>query len=176
MLQELLQHHRDNIQQRWLDLIFASFPAEGHKFLRLETNQFNNPVGHTLREETVILLQGLIDGVEIKDLAQPLSRIVKIRAVQDCLPSEATAFVFYLKRAIRDTLAEHLSPGKISEELAALELTIDRLAREAFDHYMFCKQKIFEIGARAEKMRVAKLLERLSKSHEDSDEGNKFTA
>jgi hypothetical protein len=41
---------------------------------------------------------------------------------------------------------------------------------------MMCKQKIFEIGARAEKMKVAKLLERLSKSQESLDDPNRFTA
>ncbi len=176
VLQDLLQQHRDIIRERWLDLIFSDFPAKGHEFLRQETNQFHNPIGHTLRAETVTLLQGLIGGVATEDLAPSLNRIVKIRAVQDCLPSEATVFVFHLKTAIRDTLSAQIVNDEISEELAALELTIDRLARDAFDHYMMCKQKIFEIGARAEKMRVAKLLERLSKSQEEIDESSRFTA
>lgn len=166
MLQELLEHHRNRIQQRWLGLIFESFPAKGQEFFRLEANQFHNPIGHTLRAETAALLQGVINGTPPEDLAHSLERIVKIRAVQDCLPSEATAFVFHLKEAIRDSVSEHLDQGEFSKELSALELTIDRLARDAFDHYMLCKQRIFEIGARAEKMRVAKLLERLSKPHD----------
>ena len=183
VLQNLLNQHRNKILQRWLDLIFASFPAKGHEFLRLEANQFHNPIGHTLRTETAVLLQGVIHGAPPEDLAQSLERIVKIRAVQDCLPSEATAFVFHLKTAIRETVQEHLNQGGIAAELTALESAIDRLARDAFDHYMLCKQKIFEIGARAEKMQVAKLLERLSKSHNDTGgietgrpEGDGFTA
>lgn len=173
MLQNFLQDHRDSIQERWLDLIFSGFPARGHEFLRSEANQFHNPIGHTLREDTAIILQGLIDGVGVEELAPSLDRIVKIRAVQDCLPSEATMFVFHLKTAVREALA---TEGATYPELVEFEATIDRLACDAFDHYMTCKQKIFEIGARAEKMKVAKLLERLSKSRDSLDNTNQFTA
>jgi hypothetical protein len=170
VLHTFLQDHRDSIQERWLDLIFSDFPAKGHEFLRSETNQFHNPIGHTLREDTAIILQGMIDGTAVEDLAPSLERIVKIRAVQDCLPSEATAFVFHLKTAIRETLETQAASYP---ELPELENTIDRLACDAFDHYMMCKQRIFEIGARAEKMKVAKLLERLNKSRDNT---NRFTA
>ena len=173
VLHTFLQDHRDSIQERWLDLIFSDFPANGHEFLRSETNQFDNPIGYTLRADTTIILQGMIDGTALADLAPSLERIVKIRAVQDCLPSEATAFAFHLKTAIRETLE---TQGKSFLELQDLERTIDRLACDAFDHYMKCKQKIFEIGARAEKMRVAKLLERLNKQRDTTDNPNHFTA
>jgi len=173
VLHRFLQEHRDNIQERWLDLVFSGFPAKGHEFLRSEANQFHNPIGHTLRAETAVILQGLIDGIAPETLAPSLERVVKIRAVQDCLPSEATAFVFQLKAAIRSAISD---TGQSFDDLPSLEQTIDRLACDAFDHYMMCKQKIFEIGARAEKMKVAKLLERLSRSQENLDNPSKFTA
>jgi hypothetical protein len=166
VLQELLHRQKDSILERWLDLILESFPSDSHQFFKLENNQFRNPVGYTFRQETKPLLQALIDRAPLADVQEPLHRIVRIRAVQDCPPSDATVFVFLLKRAIRDTLrvaaVEH-DEGELNQ----LEQRIDRLAMAAFDEYMKCRERIYEIRMRADKMRTAKLLERLTVSHEN---------
>jgi hypothetical protein len=171
VLRDSLNQHQSIVLKRWRELILSSFPEKGQEFLRQQANQFHNPVGHTLRTETETILQSLIDNVPLGEFHQSIDRIVRIRAVQDCLPSEAVAFVFHLKTAIRETLDAAGTSAELAAEVTELERAIDRLAGYAFDHYMSCKQKIFEIGARAEKMRVAKLLERLSRTQSANENG-----
>jgi hypothetical protein len=161
VLQELLHRQKDGILERWLDLILESFPSDSHQFFKLESNQFSNPVGHTFREETKPLLQALIDRSPIEDLQEPLHRIVRIRAVQDCPPSDGIVFVFLLKRAIRETLSAAAAEYD-ERDLGWLDQEIDRLAMAAFDEYMKCRERIYEIRMRADKMRTAKLVERLT--------------
>lgn len=166
MLQDLLQRRKDSVLEKWLNLILESFPSDSHRFLKLEKDQFSNPVGHTFREETATLLQSLIEKAPTEESQRSLNRIIRIRAVQDCPPSEATAFIFLLKQAIREELLDTLADPSLATELSECESRIDRLALAAFEEYMRCREKIYEIQARAERMRVAKLLERLSRTSE----------
>jgi len=106
MLEDFLRKRKDRILRRWFDLILEGFPQDSHKFLKLEKDRFNNPVGHTLRQETANLLEALIGEVKPEDLAKSLDNIIRIRAVQDCTPSEAIGFVFLLKDSIREELLD----------------------------------------------------------------------
>jgi hypothetical protein len=162
MLRDLLRRHCDQVLERWFGLILESFHPDSRKFLRREGDQFNNPVGHTLREQTGIILHSLIEEKPAASLEPPLERILKIRAVQDCPPSEAISFIFLLKRAIREELAGQLN--SIGDEVSAFEQRIDGAALVAFDYYMQCREKIYTIKERAEKMQLAKVLERLNET------------
>ena len=78
---------------------------------------------------------------------------VRIRAVQDLSASEAVGFVFLLKQAVRDVL-----PGK--HGLSGLHDRIDRLTLEAFDRFVACREKIYELRMREVRNRTL-ALERL---------------
>ena len=74
-----------------------------------------------------------------------LERINKIRAVQDFKPSQAVAFVFLLKTALREELGAELYQGGMTQQLLSLESQIDGLVLIAFDNYMRCREKLFEV-------------------------------
>ncbi|MCP4684978.1 MAG: hypothetical protein GY867_05950, partial [bacterium] len=140
------------------------------KFLKNQKDQFQNPVGHTIRKETKALFDALLDGVEPEALAETIDNLVRIRAVQEISAAQATAFIFLLKTAIRGTLAKDLSDNAPLRELLEFESKIDGLALAVFDKYVSCKEKIYEIRAREHKMRSAKLMEQVNKLYGGLDE------
>lgn len=124
---------REAAAARWLELALASYPNQTSRFLRLEKDPFRNPVGQAFRKGLPALLDSVLDAGDEPRAAEALERIVKIRAVQEFTPSQAVGFVFLL----RDVLA-----GR------GLDARIDALALKAFDAYMQCRDRLWEIRAR----------------------------
>jgi len=156
----LLAANRSAILQRWFQLIADSYPSGVGSFLGSETDRFANPVGQTIRRQIECLLDGLLEGKRPEDLAGPLDDIVRIRAVQDFTPSRAVGFVFLLKQALRGEPGRG-APDELERELAQLDGRIDSLVGQAFDVYMSCREKIYELKANELRRRTFKLLERM---------------
>lgn len=163
MLAELLKQKHDIILEKWFNLTVETYPADTSRFLKDQKDQFQNPVGHTIRKETKALFDALIDGAEPEVLAETIDNLVRIRVVQEISAAQATAFVFLLKTAVREALAPELSDRALLQELLEFESQIDGLALEVFDKYVNCKEQIYEIRAREHRMRSAKLVEQVNK-------------
>ena len=147
--------------KRWLDLIFDTYPADTRRFLRKQKDPFANPVGSTLSRELETLYKEFIGKADSDKMASALDGIVRIRAIQGFAASEAVAFIFLLKRIIREETGKEVREDRLaSEELLALESRLDDLALQAFDVYMTCKEKVFEIQAREARNHVSGLLRR----------------
>jgi hypothetical protein len=143
-LPSLLSRARSDLLDSWVERTIASYPAPQAGRIRRERDPFLNPVGSTLRRELEQILDGVIEGKEAEELSSHLEGIVRIRAVQDFQPSAAVAFLFDLKTIVEETVAkgpETVDPG----ELRRLDRSIDGLARHAFDQYVACREKVFDI-------------------------------
>jgi hypothetical protein len=160
-LPEILTSKRTAIVDRWLDLTLEVYPEDAARFMRREKDRFGNPVGQVTREALEALFEGLLAGVPDHRMDEALDGVVRIRAVQDLPPSAAVGFVFLLKQAVRDELGEagasHVSP----RDLAALHSGIDRLALRAFNLFVGCREKIYDLRASEIRRRMASLLKRL---------------
>jgi hypothetical protein len=164
MLKEFLVRHKEAILDSWLTLILETYPPNVSQLLKKEKDQFLNPVGSTLRHNVQIIMDGLAEEKPARDVSGALEALIRLRAVQDFTPAEATAVVFLLKQAIRGQLqAAKQDLGRCLEELWALESRIDAYAGRAFDLYMACREKIFEIRVHEIKNRTFKLLERANR-------------
>jgi len=142
--------------------------------LKKEKDRFVNPVGYTISQEIGALYDELLQGINSDKLAACLDNIIRIRAVQDFSPSQTVAFIFLLKKAIREELTSEIKENRVFEELLEFEARIDKLVLLAFDIYMKCREKVFEIRvneAKAERERVLKLLERTNLTMESQSEG-----
>lgn len=158
----LLSQRGAAIVQRWIDLTLETYPPETSTFFREEKDSFTNPVGHTLRHDLNALYAELSQDRRNSDrLSAYLDNIIRIRAVQSLSPSQAIAFVFLLKKAVREEMGSETDrPGEIS----SLESRVDELALMAFDIYMKCRDQVHEIRVnevRAQKERALRLLERV---------------
>lgn len=173
-LLSLLQQKREVVLKKWFDLVIESYPPDASDFLARQKDRFQNPVGYTISTGIETIYGQVLSGFDADELADALDGIVRIRSVQDFLPSEAVLFVFQLKRAIRETVlgpgpgsAAQVS-GSMAGQLAAIEAKIDEIALVAFDKYTECREKLHEVKTNEIKKRTAMLLDRVNARPGDS--------
>jgi hypothetical protein len=135
-LRVIAMSNSDAMLEQWFAQTAESYPRLAAQFLASERDRFRNPVGHALRESLAVLLQEISGSMDAKAIAPALDGIVRIRAVQDFLPSEAVGFVFLLRPILR---------GSNPPRPAMIEARIDQLALMAFDHYMNCREQVAQV-------------------------------
>ncbi|WP_319524224.1 RsbRD N-terminal domain-containing protein [uncultured Desulfosarcina sp.] len=131
---------KKEILKHWFQTTVDSYPADTARFLKNQQDPFANPVGQTTYRSLESLLDALIAGDGREAMIAALDPVIRIRAVQAFTPSKATAFVFSLKQIVRDCLSGET-------DLVALDRKIDEMAMAAFDLFMGCREKIYELKA-----------------------------
>lgn len=159
-LLEALVARKSAIVKEWLAQTIQTYPKHTSRFLSQEKDPFSNPVGHTLRETLPILFQRLVEGADAVILSRLLDPILRIRAVQDFSAGQAVAFIFLLKKVMREALGDETDRGPSGEALGAMEARIDEMALLAFDLFMKCREQLYEIKASEAKRRLF-MLERM---------------
>jgi len=157
---EQLIEKKAAILKKWFDAVADTYAKDSASFLKKQKAQFTNPVGYTLAEGTEKLFDALLGGMIVDTVASFLDSMVRIRAIQEFSPSEALSFIFQLKKIIRQELGTEVlrQPG-IAEELAAFDSAIDDLALFAFDIYVKCREKIYELKANEARNMTFRLLQ-----------------
>jgi len=159
-LDSLLLKKRPAILERWLDLILESYPPETSRFLKGEKDRFDNPVAYEFHEGIKGIYEALLHGMDREKVSSFLDKIISIRVIQDFSPSRAIAFIFLLKKAIREKLGEDVRENGITEDLLEVDSRIDGLTLLSFDLYMRRREKLYEIRANEVKNRVSGLMRR----------------
>ena len=155
-LRSYLAHRRAAILERWRESVLAAYPDDTSRFLKQKKDRFANPVGSTVRQAVEELFEALTQDAEPEQTPEALDQMIRIKAVQDFSPSQALAFILELKAATREVLG---GSGP-ADELLAFESRIDKMALMAFDVYVACREKIYELKANEARSRTFKLLER----------------
>ena len=167
-------HHRKAIVDQWVEMVISGYPEKTGEFLRGQTDRFSNPVGAGLKEGLDEIVDGLVSGIDPSGLKEALDGVIRIRAVQDMSPAEAVGFVFDLKTiiaGIRD--GDRVSVGKDEIDL---DVWIDRLALQAFDVYMTCREQMWSIRAREIRNQSLGVLERMQAWRERRAEESENTS
>jgi len=159
-LTDLLTRKKSRIVDGWLRVIYESYAAETAIFLKKDKDRFDNPVGASISQGIKGLYEALLVEMETDRVLAFLDEIIKIRAIQDFSPSQALAFIFSLKKVIREELAKELRAEDLSGELLELESRIDGLALLGFDVYTKRREKLCEVRVDEIKNRVSGLLRR----------------
>jgi predicted component of type VI protein secretion system len=162
-LQKLLEENKSVILSRWFNSILETYPADTKQFLRTKKNQFDNPVAHRITSGIEGIFSQILNDDEEKDVSPFLDKVIRVRAVQDFSPSQAVAFIFDLKRLVREELGEDIREGQLSEELWRLEEEIDKISLQALDIYMKCREEIYELRVNEVKRSVSRLIDRANK-------------
>ena len=161
MLKNILQNKRAQILKSWSQYIRDTYPPETSKFLISQSDEFANPVGAAISRVTDQLFDLLVDkDLPWEDAGRILDDLVRLRAVQEFSPSHAIGFIFLVKRAIRNAVLSEMHSDELWTELFALESRVDNLALIAFDLYMRCREKIYELRATEIRNRTSRILER----------------
>ena len=170
LLEELLAQKKTAIVDRWFDVVAETYPADTAKFIKRQKDPFSNPVGNTTQKGLTVLMDELLGEMNCDTINSFLDPIIRIRAVQDFTPSKATSFIFSLKEIIRDQLkSKDVNDYQISVELSQFDLKIDLIGLMAFDIYMKCREKIYQIKANEEKNRTFRAFERAGLINEFAD-------
>ena len=141
-LTDLLTQKKSIITDKWLQLVFQSYPPETAIFLRKERDHFDNPVGYRLSEGIKGLFDALVRDLESERVQFFLDEIIRIRAIQEFRPSQALAFIFLLKNVIREECARELRTDKgLAAEVAEFESRLDGVALLGFDDYTQRREK-----------------------------------
>jgi len=157
-LENLLLQKKTAILEQWYHLIVESYPADTQSFLKKQKDRFDNPVAYEFRQGIEGIYEALVHGMDRDSIYSFLDRIISIRAIQEFQPSAAVAFIFLLKKAIRNILEKEIVEDGISHELIEHESRIDGLALLCFDVYMKRREKVYEIKVNEIKNRASGLL------------------
>ena len=159
-LAKIITHKKAAIVKKWFDLTAQTYATDTAEFLKSKTDPFANPVGVSMLSSLDGLLDQLIHDMDPQSINSYLDPIIRIRAVQNFTPSQAVAFILSLKKALRTSLAKELRNIQNVTELSELESKIDRLSLMAFDKYMQCREKIYQLSANEMKNRTFRAFER----------------
>jgi len=168
MLDRDIAEHQDEILKRWIDSVIDGYPEETAEFLRSKTDRFANPVGAGLREGLTELLDGIIQGVDPEELSSALDRVIRVRAVQEFVPSAAISFVFELKGLLREVVGD--TNVETNETSDPIDQRIERLGLCAFDVYMSCREQMWSIRAQEIRNQSVGIMERVAEWRERREE------
>lgn len=163
---EILPEKKPAVLEKWFESIIESYPAETARFLKTQKDRFANPVAHAIIEG----MEGILDEVveflkegkkaDSERISCFLDSIIRVRAVQDFMPSAAVWFIFALKRVVRNELAREIREfPELGPELERFDSSVDELALISFDIYMKCREQLFEIKAEESRKSVFRLLQ-----------------
>jgi hypothetical protein len=97
--------------------------------------------------------------------------MIRVRAIQDFTPSQATAFILSLKTIVQEKTEKHLEKANAVKELRMFEKKVDLLLFLAFDLYVECREQIYRLKANEEKNKVFKAFKRAGLISEIADDG-----
>jgi hypothetical protein len=161
-----LLENRSALLSRWFEAVVQTYPSDTAQFLRRRKDAFANPVGASVREGLEGIIDALIDSLaglgpvdgslDRERVTPLLDRIVRIRAVQSFSSRDALIFT---------TLAGPIFLDVVGNLLGDKErLQLEGLGRDllflAFDIYVGCREKLWEIRLKDEQRRNFLLLRR----------------
>ena len=161
-LENLLAQKRGEILKKWFDLVIKTYPEDTAAYFKQKKNHFANPVGSTIKRSLEAILKELFQEMDPdpETLRSFMDPIIRIRAIQDFKPSEAVSFIFSLKSVIRKISDKAFKDENLEQELRAFESKIDTLGLMAFDVYMMCREKIYDLKANEVRNRTYRAFER----------------
>jgi len=171
---ELFASKREEVVHAWRRRILDSYPSAAKGAFCKKKDDSRNPIGSAIEEGTDAIVGLLLKGGDKAEMTAAVDGIVRMRAVQEFTPSEAVAFVFELKPVLDDVLAPAARAGGHDREIRDLGGRVDEVALAAFDVYLACREKIWELKAAMMRDRSYKLMERAGLLWEE--EGAKDTS
>jgi hypothetical protein len=160
MIYDNLRQRRDIILKQWKDIALNQYSVGDFKIRKDNKDRFANPVVYSISAGLETILDEIIAETHTAKLDDALEDVVKIRSLQAEKPSIAVDFLFHLKKIIKDELDDSIRDGGFPAELEKLNVDIDNIILSAFDIFMKCREKIYDIKSKEIMMRSYRLLER----------------
>lgn len=149
-LKQLLKHHEEALREAWFAKMLESYPESGRKYFARKDKMFTNPVGANLAKSLGDLLHELLElEPNSERIMEHLTMILRIKVVQDVVPSQAVSFVPALKQLIERECQDAIRKGEVSSaELLDFYSDLDTVTLWAFDIYSESRDLIYELRLR----------------------------
>ncbi len=150
------------IIERWREAIIAEYGPDTARFLKGSDDAFANPIGAVIERTLEPIVSWLFGAIDRDAMQNALEELMRVRSVQASSASGAIAFIFALRSAIEETLAEDAETPLLSTARSR----IDELALHAFDCYVDCRDRISAIKmreVRAEKERMERVIRAMNR-------------
>jgi hypothetical protein len=142
-LDEALRNHREKIVDRWVNYALSTY--ESSSFFKKEKDKFANPVGGNTREALNALFGLLAGNADPKEFVAPLEQIMRIRSIQAFAASEAVGPIHAVKHITREVLQKDKERCHLVQELYDFEFAVDLAVLAAFDLYMQCRERLYQV-------------------------------
>ncbi len=146
-LKKILQAYEEDLLNGWFEKMLDSYPKESRKYFKKVNSEFTNPVGANLHNSLKELLHTLIsDAPNAEAVNENVNLILRIKAVQEVLPSQAVSFVPALKQVVENVCGKALKDAKVSlDEWLDFYSDIDTVGLYAFDSYSDSRELIYKM-------------------------------
>lgn len=146
-MKEVLRAHEKSLLDAWFEQMMHSYPTEARKYFKKINSGFTNPVGANLYHSLGGLLHELISDAPDADVVnEHVYMILRIKAVQEVLPSQAVSFVPALKQIVEDVCGKALTDaGVTTKEWLEFYSDIDTVGLYAFDSYSESRELIYKM-------------------------------
>jgi len=159
-LTDTLKQNKQKIVKQWFKRVANTYPKDTSNFIQKEQDPFSNPVGNITQTHIEELFDQLLhEKTDPQFLMNHLDPILRIRAIQNFSASDAVCFILDLKPIVRNVVRDQ----KLTLELkdyVAFEMRVDQLVLYAFDIFMSCKEKIYDLKANEVRNQSFEALER----------------
>ncbi len=141
----LFEQKKQRITEQWIKAVFDSYPLETTGFLRTKQDKFGNPVGEMTTTVANYLYDAAVgEHILAERVASALERFVKLRSVQDFLPSQGIGVLAMFKQFFRAELLPHFVQKKQVDAYLEAESRIDTLILMALDIYVKTRETLAE--------------------------------
>lgn len=146
-LKEVLRAHERELLSGWFEQMMQSYPEEARKYFKKINSDFANPVGANIYHCLEKLLHTLTSDAPDADVVnENVVMILRIKAVQEVLPSQAVSFVPALKQIIEQVCGKALKDAGVSvREWLDFYSDLDTVALYAFDSYCDSRELIYRM-------------------------------
>lgn len=142
-LDEAFRNHRETIVDRWVEYTLSTYKSSS--FFIKEKDQFANPVGGNTREALNTLFGLLAKNADPREFVAPLEQIMRIRAIQEFAASVAVGPIHAVKHITREILEKDKERRHLVAELYDFEFAVDLAVLAAFDLYMQCRERLYQV-------------------------------
>ncbi len=142
-LDEAFRNYREKIVDQWVNYTLSTYKSS--TFFKKEKDKFANPVGGNIREALDCLFGLLVKNADPQEFVAPLEQIILIRAIQEFPASVAVAPIHAVKHITREILAKDKERCHLVQDLYDFEFSVDLAVLAAFDLYMQCRERLYQV-------------------------------
>jgi len=157
---EFLNKNKQTIIEKWFNVIIETYHQDTARFLKNEQDPFSNPVGNTTKNNIADIFEQLLSDILDDDvLRNSLDPILRIRAIQNFSAAQAVGFLLKIKSIVR-TIIDDSKFSFSDDDYYRFESRVDQMTLYAFDVFMTCKEKIYDLKANEVRERSFQVLEK----------------